>query len=281
MPFASYAVDIGMYHVGAKGQMCADTTTAWARSGEGTPSFNDITYSGSCDEGAFAKSTQRWSCGRSISRLVDRIAADIDAGCSVSLGLEAPMWFPIGLKQCANLQLFNPRCDDERGSECYVQSGAAATVKAISIAAMLVNLLTSKQPGVKLTTDPSSGADGAITLYEAFVVGKGEFKMPVPAVEKMGAGQADANLPTTTPCPSGLSLLILFPMPLHFFALTFWGFTENPYRGREGPWIRPGDDLAMLVIFLIGFCLVALGYFLYQLGKLSGILERRKMEIDL
>jgi hypothetical protein len=192
MPFASYAVDIGMYHVGGKGQMCSDTTTAWARSGEGTPSFNDITYSGSCDEGTFAKSTQRWSCGRSISRLVDRIAADIDAGCSVSLGLEAPMWFPIGLEQCANLQLFKPRCEDERGSEWYVQSGAAATVKAVSIAAMLVNLLTSKQPGVKLTTDPRSGADGTITLYEAFVVGKGKFKMPVPAGATQAKNEWDA-----------------------------------------------------------------------------------------
>ena len=191
MPFASYAVDIGMYHVGGKGQMCSDTTTAWARSGEGTPSFDDITYSGSCDEGTFAKSTQRWSChGRSISRLVDRIAADIDAGCSVSLGLEAPMWFPIGLEQCANLQLFKPRCEDERGSEWYVQSGAAATVKAVSIAAMLVNLLTSKQPGVKLTTDPTAGTNGTIILYEAFVVD--EFKMPVPAGATQAKNEWDA-----------------------------------------------------------------------------------------
>jgi len=195
MPFASYAVDIGKYHVGARGQIRrSDTTTAWARSDEGTPSFNDIKYysgsEGSCDEGTFAKSTQRWSCGRSISLLVDRIAADIDAGCSVSLGLEAPMWFPIGLEQCANLKLFRPRCEEERGSEWYVQSGAAATVKAISIAAMLVNLLTSKQPGVRFTTDPSSGADGTITLYEAFVVGK--FKMSVPAGATQAKNEWDA-----------------------------------------------------------------------------------------
>jgi hypothetical protein len=193
MPFASYAVDIGMYHVGAKGQMCSDTTTAWARSGEGTPCFTDITYSGSCDEGTFANSTQLWSCGRSISRLVDRIAADLDAGFSVSLGLEAPMWFPIGLglEQCANLQLFKPRCEEERGgSEWYLQSGAAATVKAISIAAMLIGLLTTKQPGVKLTTDPSAGTDGTITLYEAFVVG--EFKMPVPAKATKAKNEWDA-----------------------------------------------------------------------------------------
>ena len=45
MPFASYAVDVGKYHVGAKGQVRrSDTTTAWARSDEGTPSFDVIQY---------------------------------------------------------------------------------------------------------------------------------------------------------------------------------------------------------------------------------------------
>jgi hypothetical protein len=31
--FASYAVDVGVYNVGAKGQILASTTTAWARAG--------------------------------------------------------------------------------------------------------------------------------------------------------------------------------------------------------------------------------------------------------
>jgi hypothetical protein len=91
---------------------------------------------------------------------------------------------------------------------------------------------------------------------------------------------ADIGLPVTKPEPFWLSWLILLVTLVHFFALTFWGFSENPYRGKDGPWIRPGDDLAMLVIFLIGFCLAGLGYFLYQLGKLSGTLERRRREID-
>ena len=91
---------------------------------------------------------------------------------------------------------------------------------------------------------------------------------------------ADSDLPTVAPWPSWVSLLVLAPMPLHFFALTCWGFMENPYRGREGPWIRPGDDLAMLVLLLIGFCFASLGWVLYQSGRLSATLERRRADIE-
>lgn len=45
--FASYAVDVGVYNVGAKGQILASTTTAWARADEGTSSFDGIKYAGS------------------------------------------------------------------------------------------------------------------------------------------------------------------------------------------------------------------------------------------
>ena len=90
---------------------------------------------------------------------------------------------------------------------------------------------------------------------------------------------ADADVPQRTPSPLGLSQLIFVATLLHFFALTFWWFTDDPYRGRGGPWLHPGDDLGLLVIGLIGFCLASIGYVLYQLGKVSGTLERRKMEI--
>jgi hypothetical protein len=86
---------------------------------------------------------------------------------------------------------------------------------------------------------------------------------------------ADADLKTNATSPSLLSVLILLVAPLHFYALTFWGFTENPYLGQKGPWIRPGDDLAILVALLIGFCLGSFGYFLYQLGKISGTVTAR------
>jgi hypothetical protein len=191
--FASYAVDVGVYNVGAKGQILASTTTAWARADEGTCSFDGIKYSGSCEEGTFVDSTQRtFGCGRNIRRLVDRIAADIEGGLSISLGLEAPMWFPISWEHCANRRLFEPRCDDERDNPWYLQAGAAATVKAASIGATLVRLLTSKQPAVKLTTDPSSAAPQTIVLYEAFVVGEDKFKMDVPAEARQANNEWDA-----------------------------------------------------------------------------------------
>jgi hypothetical protein len=91
---------------------------------------------------------------------------------------------------------------------------------------------------------------------------------------------SDADLAANTTSPTFLSVLIVIVMSMHFFALTFWGFTDNPYRGREGPWIHAGDDLAILVVLLIGFCLGSFGYFLFQLGKLVGIQERRRMAID-
>ena len=190
---ASYGVDIGVYNVGAQGQILASTTTAWARATEGTFSFDGIRYSGSCEDGTFSESSERtWSCGRCITRLADRISADIKAGFSVSLGFEAPMWFPIRWEQCANLRLFKPRCDDEKENQWYLQAGAAATVKAISIGAMLLRLLASKQPGIKLTTNPTSAAPQTIVLYEAFVVGKDKFKIPPPEGATQAGNEWDA-----------------------------------------------------------------------------------------
>jgi len=191
MPHASYAVDIGVYNLGAKKQILSSTTMAWARSVEGARSLDGITHSGSCEVGAFCDADRRsWNCGRSISQLVDRIAADVESRFSVSLGLEAPMWFPIRREECANLQLFKPRFDTESGREWYLQSGAAATLKAVSIGVMLVGLLTSKQPEVRLTTNPSSVADHTIVLYEAFVVG--EFKTPPSSGATQAGNEWDA-----------------------------------------------------------------------------------------
>jgi hypothetical protein len=123
---------------------------------------------------------------------VGRITADIEAGFSVSIGLEAPMWFPIEREEHAGLKLFKPRFREEGGSEWYLQSGAAATIKAISIGTMLIDLLVSKLPEAKFTTAPSSEPNGTIILYEAFVVGEGKFKMPLPSGAVRAENEWDA-----------------------------------------------------------------------------------------
>jgi hypothetical protein len=61
--------------------------------------------------------------------------------------------------------------------------------------------------------------------------------------------------------------------------LTFSGFTDNPYQ--KWAWIHTSDDLGMLVFILDGFCVPAIGYFLYQCGRLSGTLEGRRLQLDL
>jgi hypothetical protein len=79
------------------------------------------------------------------------------------------------------------------------------------------------------------------------------------------------------PSPSVLSVIVLVPMPLHFFALICWGLTDNPYhRNGVEPWIHAGDDLAMLVFLLVGFCLVSAGWVLSQAGSLSATLRLRR-----
>ena len=82
------------------------------------------------------------------------------------------------------------------------------------------------------------------------------------------------------PEPFWLSYLIALAMLLHFYALAFWGFTDNPYGTRQKAWINAGDDLAFLVMGLIGFCMVAFGLVLFQDGRISATLERRRMAIE-
>jgi hypothetical protein len=88
---------------------------------------------------------------------------------------------------------------------------------------------------------------------------------------------ADGDLAKAATSPSLLSLIAVAPMPLHFFGLIFWGLTDNPYhRNGEQPWIHAGDDIAMLVMLFVGFCLISTGWVLYQAGNLSAILRLRR-----
>ena len=96
------------------------------------------------------------------------------------------MWFPTAVASTNAMQLFGSRFEAERGSEWYLQSGAAATVKALSLGTLLFSRLLASNH-VRLTTDPAAAAQQTIVLFEAFVVGG--FKQPPPH----GVGAANTN----------------------------------------------------------------------------------------
>ncbi len=169
----SYALDIGVYDIGTRGQVLASTTAAWCRVPKGTPLLEQLRHSGTPDTSTFSVENTGYvfRSGRSIPGLAEAIAADLKRGWAVALGFEAPMWFPVEHEHRAQLKLFAPRFEAERGAEWYLQSGAAATLKSIALGILLREELRACLGGAlpSLTTEPSLG--GSLTLYEGFVVG--------------------------------------------------------------------------------------------------------------
>ena len=159
---ASYALDIGRYTLGVDERVLSGTTAAWARLTTGIASFHQLP--------AVGKS------GSSIPCLAKSVNADLASGCFVALGFEAPMWLPIRRGHSRSLRLFAPRFSEERQHEWYVNAGAAATLKALSLGIMLFSLIRAGNPNVRLTTDTGCTTPNAIALFEAFVVE--DFKLP-------------------------------------------------------------------------------------------------------
>jgi hypothetical protein len=162
-----FGADIGVYVLGRDGEPNADTTFAWAIADLDSVSRCPTTEDG----GGRNQSTE----GRSIRVLANAVAAALEHDGSVALGFEAPMWLPIHTQvpQSA-FRLFSPRFPQEARREWYLQSGAAATLKAVGLGALLFSELG--QQGVKpiLTTNASHWKDtaGAILVFEAFVTGE-------------------------------------------------------------------------------------------------------------
>ncbi|MGD0489669.1 MAG: hypothetical protein ABSB94_21115 [Syntrophorhabdales bacterium] len=172
-----FALDIGVYRTGANGQILSGTTAAWSRLTRGVADFDCIKHSGTPTYGQFTDSSDLGEsstslCGRSMEKLAELMADDLRGGRRVALGFEAPMWLPLEERHRANLNLFAPRFTAERGSEWYLQSGAAATLKAISLGVMLRNRLRELVGTAKRTTLVKYWQPGTIFLFEAFVVGK-------------------------------------------------------------------------------------------------------------
>jgi hypothetical protein len=161
---ASYALDIGTYTLGVKGQVrTSDTTTAWARLTSGMASFHQLPAAG--------------KHGADVPDLARSINTDLASGHSVSLGFEAPMWLPTARVHRPSLQLFAGRFLEENQStrQWYLNGGAAATLKALSLGIMLLSVVGAENPSVRLTTRPDCTAQNTIVLFEAFVTK--EFKL--------------------------------------------------------------------------------------------------------
>lgn len=108
---------------------------------------------------------------RSIEKLADSIAQDVRNGYRVALGFEAPMWLPLEHRHKPRLKLFSPRFRAEERSEWYLQSGASATLKAISLGMMLREHLRESLSINRRTTDINHWKPNTLLLFEAFVVG--------------------------------------------------------------------------------------------------------------
>lgn len=169
-----YALDIGIYETGAKGQMLSATTAAWCRAVGGTPCLKALVHDGTPTVGRFSRAggTEEFVCGRSIEGLAQSLVRDLGEGHQVALGFEAPMWLPLEHKHNPQLRLFCPRFDAEQGSEWYRQSGAAASLKSIVLGVLLREHLRAELGGAlpRLSTDHADGGE-ALVLFEAFVAG--------------------------------------------------------------------------------------------------------------
>lgn len=187
-----FALDIGVYKIGASGQILAGTTAAWCRLDRGIADLSGIKYRGTtkigADTGEFVvppgEEPSTVKCGRSIEKLADAIAEDLEEGRRVALGFEAPMWFPLKYSHEPKLRLFRHRFKAEKGKggeqgrEWYLNSGAAATVKAISLGIMLREHLRCRYEEGHFATTPDARSPGTVTLFESFVTGR--FKVEPP-----------------------------------------------------------------------------------------------------
>jgi hypothetical protein len=177
---ASYALDIGKYTLGVDERVRASgTTTHWACLTSGIASFRQLPTVGN---------------GPSIPDLAKSINADLASGHLVSLGFEAPMWFPIAREHCPSLRLFAERFSEEKTCkrQWYLNGGAAATLKALSLGIMLLSLVRDDNSDVRLTTQPNCMARNTIVLFEAFITGK--FKLAKYRPSRISGHEWDAFL---------------------------------------------------------------------------------------
>lgn len=179
---SAYGLDVGVYNLGTRGQVLNSTTTAWVRVNECPVPFLRMQYNATRADGAFQNGHgSTFHCGRDIIRLAEMVATDLNDGRRIAIGFEAPMWIPIyGRLPVGRFSLFKPRFPAEAGHEWYLQAGAAASLKALSLGHILFCLLPDKVRPLVLTTDFRAWLDRpeAIFVFEGFVAG--DFKLSPP-----------------------------------------------------------------------------------------------------
>ncbi len=171
---AVFAVDVGVYVSGAEGVPLLGTTFAWAK--RRLP-----LTAGVSGQEPLPIPTAWTADSHNMRVLVDTMVSDLESGNRVALGFEAPMWLPLfRVLPRHSFRLFQPRFEQEKSREWYLQAGAAATTKGMSFAALLLSLIRERANISHLTTDRRRwGESGsAILLFEAFVAGS--FKLPTP-----------------------------------------------------------------------------------------------------
>ena len=154
---AIYGVDIGVYYFGATGQPTSSTTFAWCR----LTKWEDRPFLHS-------------RSGISLTELAEQISEDLASRVSVAIGFEAPMWIPaVTATKHLHGPLFEPRFPAEEKHQWYLQSGAAASLKAVALGySLFTSLRRLGVEGITTTTVPSEWATEAeILLFEGFVAG--------------------------------------------------------------------------------------------------------------
>jgi hypothetical protein len=164
---ACYALDIGIYTLRRDGAPTAGSSAAWACALAGCEDFAAIRHGGTRGQHELAiGGTQVARSGRSIPQLAERIGEDLLSPGGVALGFEAPMWLPIRRGSLgARERLFAPRFDAEGGREWYLQSGAAASLKAIALGVMLLSAVLETHPCIRLSTAAEDASAGSIVFY--------------------------------------------------------------------------------------------------------------------
>ena len=196
-----YALDIGVYRTGIQGQVLSETTAAWCRVTKGITAFDALRYSGTpctgifnCHSEADPVESSGFRCGRSLPLLAESLTGDLEEGRQVALGFEAPMWLPLAFNEAPSLTLFSPRFSAEATHRWYLQSGAAATVKSISLGIPLLEMVRSRLPDREFlwTTAVAEERENSVTLFEAFVAG--DYKVQGFDVAKNAPDEWDAFL---------------------------------------------------------------------------------------